>query len=733
MGSLDASGRALGGSRLVSPRLAFVSILFLLFAPMTMAFAQSGGDRSQEFLAGGSRGLYRVSTRQGRPDDVSLLWEGGSVRAIVPSSEGWYFISSVGPVFSANLRDFEPRSSGLPVKLMNICENGAFSPQKTSVTIQSLAVDPAQPNRLVLCTSEEVWYSDTSGRSWLSLGSPSQVQGMKAVSFGPWPGATQHVVWVSHAIKGVFARDLNGKNGWVGVSSGVPKILGTNAEEVSSFALIPSSSPTMIGSAPLWSLYGGMSFLGKMIQWDSQKKAFAERFSDGKDFGTIESLVPAGQNAGYAISGGLIQRVSIEPGAARLTLRPDVDFTSAAVSIKAALFSAYGDVAACLALIPSPGGGNLAARPLPIAIGELWLLPALEKAVSPGNDSSEGAKTEPNAAAQRRSLANGKSSLYLQTGFVINQATRAKYFELMKSQGLDSLVVDMKDDYGRLRFSPRSPLLAASGVIGEILDIESFAAEARTRGIYLIARIVVFKDETLYKWKNGALAVRDAATGLPWRGVKSDGQPIQEFWVDPYSTDVWRYNVEIAKEVTARGFDEVQFDYIRFPTDGANLDSARFPSAIAGMTPDSALESFLRFARQELALPISVDIYGANGWYRSGTRTGQAVEMLADYVDVICPMLYPSHFEQAFMAQAPAELRPYRIYKLGTLRNLAIARGKVLVRPYVQAFYLDVSYDKTYYGPAYVEQEVRGVRDGANQGMTFWNNSGRYADLPVLR
>jgi hypothetical protein len=96
-------------------------------------------------------------------------------------------------------------------------------------------------------------------------------------------------------------------------------------------------------------------------------------------------------------------------------------------------------------------------------------------------------------------------------------------------------------------------------------------------------------------------------------------------------------------------------------------------------------------------------------------------------------MLYPSHFEQAFMAQDPAELRPYRIYKLGTLRNLAIARGEVLIRPYVQAFYLDVSYDRTYYGTAYVEQEVRGVREGANQGMTFWNNSGRYTDLPVLR
>ena len=95
-------------------------------------------------------------------------------------------------------------------------------------------------------------------------------------------------------------------------------------------------------------------------------------------------------------------------------------------------------------------------------------------------------------------------------------------------------------------------------------------------------------------------------------------------------------------------------------------------------------------------------------------------------------MFYPSHFEQNFMAQAPAELRPYRIYKIGSLRNLALARGRILVRPYVQAFYLDVSYDRSYYGPRYVELEIQGIREGADQGMTFWNNSGRYSDLPVL-
>jgi hypothetical protein len=183
----------------------------------------------------------------------------------------------------------------------------------------------------------------------------------------------------------------------------------------------------------------------------------------------------------------------------------------------------------------------------------------------------------------------------------------------------------------------------------------------------------------------------------------------------------------------ARGFDEVQFDYIRFPTDGENVDAASYRWRDPGMDKESALASFLRFARENIAAPISIDIYGANGWYRSGVRTGQDVELLVKYVDVICPMFYPSHFEQGFLAQAPAEDRPYRIYKMGVLRNAFIARKKVVIRPYVQAFFLNVSYDRAYYGPDYVRREVEGVRDAMNAGLTFWNNAGRYDDLPVLR
>jgi hypothetical protein len=203
-----------------------------------------------------------------------------------------------------------------------------------------------------------------------------------------------------------------------------------------------------------------------------------------------------------------------------------------------------------------------------------------------------------------------------------------------------------------------------------------------------------------------------------------------ETWVDPYSEEVWEYNSDVAKELVARGFDEIQFDYIRFPTDGINLSNAAYRWREAGMDKESAMLSFLRHARKNIPAPISIDIYGANGWYRTGARTGQEVEMLAPYVDVICPMYYPSHFEQDFLAQNPAEERPYRIYYQGTKRTEHIARGQAVIRSWIQAFYLNVSYDRQYYNADYVLREVQGVRDAGNPGLTHWNNSGRYEDIP---
>jgi len=330
---------------------------------------------------------------------------------------------------------------------------------------------------------------------------------------------------------------------------------------------------------------------------------------------------------------------------------------------------------------------------------------------------------------------------------------------LIKTRKLNMVTIDMKDDYGRLRFTPKNQTFANWGRVFRPVDLEVFLNRMKEAGVYTVARIVVFKDPEAAARSNGKYAVWDRAKGIPWEGYYDTRQRkntppgtsankteildtddpewqilrtyYDERWVDPYAEEYWEYIAAISEELCQRGFDEIQFDYIRFPTDGINLNDAAYRWHSPGMSMDSAIISFLKHVRSRVKAPISVDIYGANGWYRTGARTGQDVELLTPWVDVICPMYYPSHFEQYFLAQNPPELRPYRIYNTGVLRTNHIARGNAIVRPWVQAFYLNVSYDRQYYNSDYIQREIDGTRDAGNGGFTYWNNLGRYEDIPL--
>lgn len=667
---------------------------------------------NSDLLAGTNTGLIRIR----KDGEKTTLWQEGRVTAIAKTAGGWFFLSSKGVLFSADLRKFENRSAGLPKKTIKlVVSEDPLSTQlvKETVNLTAIAVDPNQENRLLVSTGSEVFFSETFGRTWISLGSPSVSGGIKAAAFGPpSQNSKNSSVWVSTAIKGVFTRDLDAKNSWASASGGLPPVLGSNYEEVSGFAYSTS--------LPSRGLYAATTFTGQIFQWDSSAMKFVPRFSAGKDFSSIEAFSISHKSGAYFLSDGIITRLDSQNDGklSAVQLKPATNILAA--RLKNAL-SDGNPAINCLALLLEEQKPNEE----PLIFNECWQLPSF--AAAKPESSAALSKSE-----QRKIAANGKRGLYLQTGFLIDSASRSKYFSFMQEKNLDTIVLDLKDDSGKLRFAPRDPLLLAMASPGALLDLDAFAAEAKARGIYLIARIVVFKDEALYRWKDGALAVRNTQDGTPWQGVKKDGQLIQEYWVDPYSPLVWQYNTAIAREVVSRSIDEIQFDYIRFPTDGENLKFIRFPYQESEMNQESALESFLRYARARLDAPLSIDIYGANGWYRSGSRTGQNAELLAEYVDVICPMFYPSHFEQEFQAQAPAELRPYRIYKLGTLRNYHIARGKALIRPWVQAFFLNVSYDRQYYNETYVANEIRGAQEGTNQGFTFWNNSGRYDDIPRL-
>lgn len=700
------------------------------------------GLTAGDFLAGYDTGLYRLEAAPATPGTgpllkTSLLWGGGEVRKILRLPSGWYLLTSVGVVYSPDLQTFTPRASGLPVKTYKVVLGSSKDLVTEVQDLKDLEADPSNPSRLLCCTKDEVFLTEDGGLSWKSLGQPIPTTGLKALGFGPLPGTGEAAVWASHPIKGLYVRRLSGsKTPWAPGPAGLALVPGTtHSEEIASLALGPQEAGA--GPNPRYPLWASNTFIPRLYRYDQAASLFRQVWQGGDGEGTVESLDPLPDGAVRFVTEAGVRRFDPSTGA----VSPD---NYAQAGLKAAAEAQPGLQLLSLSF-PEKSGKGPEAQKRQASLSELWLPVFVDR--------------KPTRAA-----AEGKNGLYLATGFMVRPEPRKKYFDLMKAKGLNSVVIDLKDDTGRLRFQPRDPLLQRMGRSSSPLDIEAFVAEAKAKGIYLVARVVVFKDQVIYAYGGGKYAVWDRASQAPWQGyntvkvkapappppttlpppgvsavppppqpeIQTVRQPIEEYWVDPYSEDVWAYNVAIANEIILRGFDEVQFDYIRFPTDGENLDSASFRWREPGMDKESALASFLRYARERIKAPISIDIYGANGWFRSGVRTGQDVELLAKYVDVICPMYYPSHFEQGFLAQAPAEERPYRIYKVGTFRTWVIGRKRIVVRPYVQAFYMGVSYDKVYYDLDYVKREVAGVRDSLNLGMTFWNNAGRYDDVPVL-
>ncbi|MDR0583316.1 MAG: putative glycoside hydrolase [Treponema sp.] len=715
-------------------------------------------------LVGSDTGLFSLELRAGRQEKARSLWSGGTVRKIVPlggdldgsgSTGTWAILSGEGIFVSNDLQNWENRSQGLPVKTIKVFQNEKKSFFPMAQEIKDLEINPADPNIMVCATKDQVYLSRNQGRSWSGLGAPPyRTNGIKAVAAAYLPaagsasgGAGALTVFLSHSTYGLFyiQPDMAGAQ-WAELSRGLEKLETTdNADEVSDIAVIPGSG------ADGAEICVSQTFRRRLYRLDWKLKTFDLLWSDKAPFGTTDSL-DAGKTGLRFLREGMVAEIDYAPpgggegSGPRIRERPDL------VELVRAVQESINEQPNCVVIREAPNSE-------PVILSELWLLGENE----PGNLRPPGGliPAAPGSTALPPANAAGKEGLYLPVNHAMDSYSLRPYLNVINERGLDMIVIDMKDDYGRLRFTPNNPAISAKGRVFRPLDIDAFLRDMKGRGIYTIARIVVFKDPVLAAKENGKYAVWDGKNNKFWAGYydsrrkKSDisgedrkndlitilpaGDPDYEIvrtfyderWVDPYSEEVWEYTAAIALELTGRGFDEIQFDYIRFPTDGVNLSDARYRWQENGMDMESAILSFLRHIRSRVSAPVSIDIYGANGWYRTGARTGQEVELLAPWVDVICPMYYPSHFEQDFLAQDPPELRPYRIYYQGTLRTARIGRGRIIVRPYVQAFYLNVSYDRKYYDPEYVRREMEGVRDAGRPGLTYWNNSGRYDDIPV--
>ena len=672
------------------------------------------GDMSSQFLVGTDNGLFRI-TGTGLAE---LLWADGKVSQILKTDSKWYLVTTAGILSSSDLKTFTACNNGLPFLTIKEYDSAGKKLKQQPHLLKDLSVDPFDQNIMVTATKDAVYLTRNGGASWKSIGSMSNgTAGIKAVAVSHMPvyaangsiTGMELAVFMSHPIYGFsYYRADAAKPSWIDVSAGfaaMPSL--TQPDEISD--IVPVMCKNSDGLAYV-EMYCAQSFIPNMYRFDWKTKRAVKIYKGTEQADTIDGLCQSGNLLVY-VKPGKIAALSLNDNAeTQIPQKEYVKWKKLMYASRSLVNSAY---------VPT----RVTGLETPLQLSELWLLRP-DVVLTPWGDKSIDKKAVYASVYQLRTVQGIQ-----------------KYKKIIADNKLNAIVVDMKDDYGLLRFEPRSALIKKKGFVTQYkVDLDTFVSEFKKTNTYLIGRIVVFKDKHLATYDKNQYAIWDSRKNAPWVGLRgtenvtdAEGNVTgkknvyyDENWVDPYSEEVWEYNIEIAKELIERGFDEIQFDYIRFPTDGINIGNASFRWRDKGMDKESALISFLSYARKNINAPIGIDIYGANGWYRSGTRTGQDVELMSEYVDVICPMFYPSHFEQNFLEYKPVEERPYRIYFYGSYRNTVIGRNHIVVRPWVQAFYLGVRYDRAYYNKDYVKREIFGVRDGLDRGYMHWNNSGGY-------
>jgi hypothetical protein len=290
---------------------------------------------------------------------------------------------------------------------------------------------------------------------------------------------------------------------------------------------------------------------------------------------------------------------------------------------------------------------------------------------------------------------------------------RRKFIDNMKRAGLNTVVIALKEYDGRL-FVRGIPLAHELGAfVNAIPDLERCVNDFKEAGIYTIGRIVLMKDNTLAR-KRPDLAVKKPDGSL-WTNDKGVA------WVDPYRKEVWAYNLAVAQKA-APYFDEIQFDYIRFPSDGP-VSLCRYSRA--DHTPATAarnLADLMAYFRKNLpGKPISVAVFGLTTTDTSGMGIGQRLAEFVQNADFVCPMMYPSHYNRGEYGIKDPNKSPYRTIKMGLRKAAALGADVSKLRPYLQDFSMGHRY-----GPNEVRAQILAAARMGVRSWILWNPQNRY-------
>ena len=299
-----------------------------------------------------------------------------------------------------------------------------------------------------------------------------------------------------------------------------------------------------------------------------------------------------------------------------------------------------------------------------------------------------------------------------------NSAGRKAYLNyltgLFKNTEINAVVVDIKGSGGYTTS-----------------NLDNLVRFFHDQNIYVIGRIAVFEDPVFSK-AHPEWAIYNKQTKNLWKDNNGQG------WMDPASKDVWDYNVSIAKDAFSHGFDEMNFDYIRFPSDG-NMANIGYPIYDGKTTKSQVIKNFFAYLRKQMPdEKLSVDLFGQTTVNKDDMGIGQTIENAFNYFDFVSPMVYPSHYINGFIGyKNPAE-HPYEVVKYsldsGVLRQTAFVNSilqttsttiqPALFRPWLQDFNMGA-----FYNSDMVKQEIKAVQDALGdkyKGFMLWNPSNIY-------
>ena len=359
-------------------------------------------------------------------------------------------------------------------------------------------------------------------------------------------------------------------------------------------------------------------------------------------------------------------------------------------------------------------------------------------------------------------LPSAVKTIYMTSCVVGTPSFRKDLVDLIDRTEINSVIIDIKDYSGEISFPAQSEILAPAWAASKCgtSDMKAFIASLHEKDIYVIGRISVFQDPLQTKMRPD-LAVKKASDGSVWK----DGKGLS--FVDVSAKDHWEYILTLATDSYNIGFDELNFDYVRFPTDG-NMKDIAFTHTGAKSKPE-ALELFFAYLHSELSKPerfasvrhentgrenpipyTSADLFGMTTSNTDDLSIGQVLERALPYFDFIAPMVYPSHYPKTFIGLADPNSDPYKVIQYAmsegvrrTIASTTIVDGfkherigtstpalyskpvydKQKLRPWLQDF--DYGGD---YGPAEVRAQIQATYDTGLTSWMLWAPSNRYTE-----